>query len=657
MASVDQYRELMRERFGYPDFRSGQARVLDQLSKSDVLAVMPTGSGKSLCYVLPALIAGRTLVVSPLIALMQDQVESLQAYGVRAAFINSNLDRSQQNECYQNFVKGELDLLYVAPERFVNETFVRGLRSHGINLLAIDEAHCVSEWGHDFRPEYLMLDSVRERLGSPRTLALTATADPRVRGDIMERLGIDGQTAVVVTSVDRPNLEFSVHHIPSASEREVWLLRYLQERKGKTGIVYARTRIQVEELAATLRAAGISAAGYHAGMSRDDRTRIQRQFSIDEIAVIVATVAFGMGIDKHDVRFVVHFNLPGRIESYYQEAGRAGRDGDPAECTLLYGTEDIQAQRVFIDRAHPDLGRVQATWQRLISACEGSEDGLSLPTSITWTEGDGFSMALSALRASGLVDAMGRRLTSLDPYASIDISCISEHQRYAQDRLRQMIEYAESASCRREIILSYFGEGAPPQCSACDNCLGESVPKGAMFPQGLYDSILTLREEVAQRAKRERVQIFELHTTRELATFRPRDRTELLQTWGIGEVRANWFGAQILEIIRHWEERNPDARERPERAAGKRELPTDIGEEVSEDDPLFQRLRDWRRSRAQQDGVPAFVVFSDRTLRQIAACRPENTGALLRISGIGIFKLARFGAEILEVVKEPKGSS
>ena len=291
-----------------------------------------------------------TLVVSPLIALMQDQVESLNAVGVPATFINSTLARDEQNRRYREFIEGRAPLLYVAPERLANPRFVEGLRAAGIRLLVIDEAHCISEWGHDFRPDYLALGVVRERLGAPRTLALTATADPTVRRDILVRLGVLGRAQEVVTSFDRPTLRFGVVPVLGDAERLQWLVRYAREHLGQAGIIYARTRRNVEATAAALTAAGVRAVAYHAGMAAADRAHAQRRFTTGQVPVLVATNAFGMGIDKPDVRYVIHTHMPGRLEAYYQEAGRAGRDGEPAECTLLYARRDAGLQRRFIEQ-------------------------------------------------------------------------------------------------------------------------------------------------------------------------------------------------------------------------------------------------------------------------------------------------------------------
>ena len=645
---VDTYRGLLSRYFGFSEFRDGQERVLGVLAHDDVLAVMPTGSGKSMCYVLPALAAGRTLVVSPLIALMQDQVESLTAAGVPAGFINSNLDRAAQNRNYLDFVGGRLKLLYVAPERFANDRFVAGLREAGVNLLAIDEAHCMSEWGHDFRPDYLTLGSVRERLGSPRTLALTATADPAVQRDIARLLGITA--APVVTSVDRPSLKLAVVRVGGPAQARAWLLRYVGERPGQPGIVYVRTRRAVDEVAAALCEAGVAAAGYHAGMPAEERSLTQRRFTLDEVAVIVATNAFGLGVDKPDIRFVVHMNMPGRIESYYQEAGRAGRDGDPAECTLLYDPRDEQAQQYFIERSHPNEERFRTIWAQLVDDAAES-GGAPVRRHGPPAEEEGYATGLAALREAGLIDPAGR-LTSDDPDASLDLAPVRAHQRYAEDRLARMVDYAESGRCRHLLILDYFGEPAPERCESCDNCLGEAAPTGAAADAGLREIIATLRDELASRYGREPADIMGPRTVRELATYRPHDRGELLETWGIGGVKLDWFGSEVLRAIGEWEEANPDAPARPERPVptGRRQVRLVEAEERPVDEALYRRLTEWRIERARRDGVPAYVVFSNKTLREIAALRPSDTHALSGVWGVGSSRVARYGDEVLAVL-------
>jgi ATP-dependent DNA helicase RecQ len=575
--SLDRMRSLLQEKFGYPDFRGGQESVLTALAHSDVLAVMPTGSGKSMCYVLPALITGRTLVVSPLIALMQDQVESLTASGVHAAFINSTLSRDEQNQNYLDFIHERVNLLFVAPERFANRRFVEGLRTAGIRLLAIDEAHCMSQWGHDFRPDYLRLGAIRDRLGAPRTLALTATADPKVQADIARNLGLDQTATAVVTSVDRPNIEFRVVSISWADEGVKWLLNYLCGKRDATGIVYARTRQSVDDTVALLQGAGLSVAGYHAGMLNEERANVQRRFMLDEISIVVATNAFGMGVDKPDVRFVVHMNMPGRVEAYYQEAGRAGRDGEPAQCTLLFHPDDESSQQFFIDRAHPSDEIVRSIWFQMTS-------GMTPTTKLgNVADQDGYASAFNALRASGLIDE-NRALVSTDPTAAIDTEPIRAHQRHVEERLMRMIGYAKSADCRRKMILNYFGEEAPDRCGSCDNCLRSAevnarpdaqptVPwirptrlsgtersssrplraiptaAGGLSEQELYAKLAEWR---LNRARVDGVAAYAVcspKTLREIAMAQPQDYESLASVWGFGASRVDRYGADILAIV------------------------------------------------------------------------------------------------------------
>jgi len=648
---LDRYREELRARFGYPEFRDGQARVLAALEGADVLAVMPTGSGKSLCYVMPALASGRTLVVSPLIALMQDQVEALQAVGVPATFINSQLDRHEKNRRYTDFVEGRAPLLYVAPEQFQNAALVAGLRRAGVTLLAVDEAHCISEWGHNFRPDYLQLGAVRELLGQPRTLALTATANPRVRRDIRERLGLDGGVHEVVTSVDRPNLTLAVEPIAGLAARREWVVGHARERAGMAGIVYARTRRGVDELAARLREASVEAAAYHAGLSREERTRVQRRFTLGETPVIVATNAFGMGIDKPDVRYVVHMNMPGRLEAYYQEAGRAGRDGEPADCTLLYARFDRTAQQRFIDQAHPDDAAVRETWRRWLAAA--GSDG-RLPPDAGFDDQDGHAMTVVALRESGLLDPVVLQLASVDPAAPIDTRAIATNRAYAEARLAEMVEYAETTECRRALVLRYFGEQPAERCERCDSCLrGEALP----YPEDLFAEILALREALSEEAGREPDRVYERRTARELAAARPRSEQELLAVWGMAERRVNWFGGRLLSLIAAWEESHLDAPERaplepPRPARGSAAAST--GPEVAADDPVLVALRAWRSERARADGVPAYTLFADRTLRELAFRRPADAHELLTVWGLGEARVARFGEDLLTAIREAR---
>ena len=659
-ATLEPYLDRMRDTFGYPQFRQGQAEVLRQLADSDVLGVMPTGGGKSLCYILPALEVGFTVVVSPLIALMQDQVEALAARGIAATFINSTIPREEQNRRYGNFTSGRCPLLFIAPERLANARFLDGLAAAGVRLFVVDEAHCMSEWGHDFRPDYLGLGPARARLGAPRTLALTATADPLVRRDIMTGLGISPDGAEVLTTFDRPNLRFAVEPVTTDAERLEWLVRYQRERRGQAGIVYARTRRAVEETAAALVGAGIDAAGYHAGMPAGHRAQVQRRFITGRTPVIVATNAFGLGIDKPDVRSVVHLHIPGRLEAYYQEAGRAGRDGEPAECTLLYMRRDSALQRRFIEQAHPDEQRVRRTWHALIAAQRAADDRPLHRSAIEGEIGaDGLAVTLTALRASGLVAAEALRLLSLDPDAPIDRAAIEERRRYAQSRLAQMVEYAETSGCRRATVLRYFGEAAAERCDGCDNCAGTSQPVAPEYPGELFDDLLDLRQRLADEAGRPSYMVFEERTARELATYRPRTIEELPGVWGLGERRVEWFGEKLLAVLRRWEDTHPDAppppapepAQPPPSAQPRSGRRRDDGPEVAFDDPLFQRLRAWRLERSRREGVPAYTLFTDRTARELAHARPEDERALGDIWGLGDARIGAFGEELLEVIR------
>ena len=568
------YLPLLRERFGYQEFRSGQSDALTHLGQGDVLAIMPTGSGKSLCYVLPALCVGRTLVVSPLIALMQDQVESQQAAGVRSTFINSSLNRDEQNERYTRFVRGEIDLLYVSPERFRNERFVAGLASVGVNLLAIDEAHCVSEWGHDFRPDYLLLGSVRERLGMPRTLALTATADPRVREEIVARLGIKTSVKQIVAPVDRPNLQLKVEWLPYPDERLAWTVDYAREHLGKSGIIYARSRADTEKLANALKEATVPTEHYHAGLRSDVRAAVQRRFLTDETQVVVATVAFGLGVNKPDVRYVLHFNMPGSLEAYYQQAGRAGRDGGSAECVLCYGPQERPAQQSFINRAHPSDADVKGFWQTWVRSGSIELPNSLMPDAEGQTNGD-WAMAVSALRSSKLVDDLGRRLSS-DPDVLISTKVITDHFNQTCARLDKIQRYATSRECRKTQILRYFGEQPGGPCGTCDNCSTSGVPE--VIPQPVqhtasrrsepvdmafetssavaHDLFVVLRTWRKDRATRDGVPAYVIcgdSTLNELADRRPHSLSDLKRIFGMGTVRIERHGEEILGVIAQFE--------------------------------------------------------------------------------------------------------
>ena len=499
---------VLKEYFGYDAFRDGQETLIDSiLSGRDTLGVMPTGAGKSLCYQIPALmLSGVTLVVSPLISLMKDQVAALRQAGVAAAYINSSLTPRQLELALDNAAAGKYRIIYVTPERLGTQRFINISQRMGISLIAVDEAHCISQWGQDFRPSYLEIPDYIDRLPvRPRICAFTATATMRVRGDISRIMRLK-DPFVCVTGFDRPNLYYRVVQ-PASKKAE--LMALMNDYKGKSGIIYCATRKDVEAVCDMLTAAGFPATRYHAGLSDGERLRNQEAFQRDETPIMVATNAFGRGIDKSDVRFVVHFSMPGDLESYYQEAGRAGRDGDGAECTLIYGKQDIFTQRYFIDRM-------------------GEESDLS-PEELR-------TVQLNARR-----------------------------------RLQLMIEYCETSSCLRAYILNYFGEDSPGRCGACGSCAGEAR-------EGMSDSLA------------------------------------------------------------------PAAPAKRRRASAQDEEPAD--------EKLLEVLRELRKRLAKSMSVPAYAIFTDRTLREMSFKKPTSPDELMEISGVGLSKQRSYGRDFIKAITE-----
>ncbi len=593
---------ILRTVFGYSSFRGEQAQIVDHIaSGGDALVLMPTGGGKSLCYQIPALMrSGCGIVVSPLIALMQDQVDALLQAGVRAAFLNSTQDFEAANAIERRLLDGGLDLLYVAPERLLTQRFLGmldRLAGNGqIALFAIDEAHCVSQWGHDFRPEYIQLSLLHERYPAVPRIALTATADPLTRGEIATRLNLDG-ARTFVASFDRPNIRYTV--VARDNPRRQ-LLGFLATHRGEAGIVYCLSRRKVDETAAWLSQQGITALAYHAGMDTATRREHQQRFTREEGIVVVATIAFGMGIDKPDVRFVAHLDLPMSLEAYYQETGRAGRDGDPAEAWMTYGLNDVVIQRQRID-------------------------------------------------------------ASAAPAAQ---------QRIERQKLDAMLAYCEAAGCRRKVLLNYLGEPAEP-CGNCDTCLeppqqwdatvaaqkliSAAVRTGQRF--GAAYLIDVVRGKATPRIVEfghDRLPTFGVGADMDDAEWRSIARQ--LVAGGLLNASAERFGALTLTaaarpVLRGEEtlmlrRQQPRARHRVARAAA---TPSHA------DTPLFEALREWRARHAREQGVPAYVILHDRTLRELAAARPPTVDELLRINGIGAAKAARYGAKLLEVINRESG--
>lgn len=591
---------LLKQYFGFSEFRPLQEEIIrDALAGRDVFALLPTGGGKSLCFQLPALVRpGLTVVISPLISLMKDQVDSLRAGGVAATFLNSSIKADESRARLRGLHDGEYRLLYVAPERLMLTGFLSDLRRWKINLLAIDEAHCISEWGHDFRPEYRQLADLRKHFPDVPMMALTATATERVRGDIVTQLKLRDPSCYVA-SFNRPNLSYRVLAKRKPSDQ---LLEFIGTRPNDSGIVYCQSRASAERLAAHLNENYVTARAYHAGLEAKERSTNQELFLRDEIRVVCATIAFGMGINKPNVRFVVHYDLPKNIEGYYQETGRAGRDGLPSECVLFFSAGDAVKYSRFIDEK--------------ISARE---------------------------------------------------------RQIAREQLRQMVQYAESAACRRVMLLGYFGETfSEPNCGGCDNCLTpRETYDGTLDAQQFLSCVYRVRQksgfdfginqivEVLTGAETENVLKWDHHTISTYGVGNHRSRAE----WKVigrelvrmGYLRQVAEKFNVLQLTGEGQEalkqRQPMRLTKPI-AKPKAATPTAkpgkrrAGEIVC-DEALFERLRRLRKKLADQRGVPPYIVFSDVALRQMAHYYPTNRSQFSRINGVGERKLADFGADFM----------
>jgi ATP-dependent DNA helicase RecQ len=594
--------QLLNTVFGHPAFRGAQQEIVAHVAGGgDALVLMPTGGGKSLCYQLPALLRdGTALVVSPLIALMQDQVAALKQLGVRAAFLNSTLDGREVIAVERALRQGELDLLYVAPERLMMSRMLERLDDARIALFAIDEAHCVSQWGHDFRPEYLQLSVLHERFPDVPRIALTATADPQTRDEIITRLKLD-EARIFVSSFDRPNIRYT---IVDKQDARAQLLRFIRdEHAGEAGIVYCLSRKKVDETAAWLAAQGVRALPYHAGMDAAKRAEHQARFQRENGIVVVATIAFGMGIDKPDVRFVAHLDLPKSIEGYYQETGRAGRDGAAADAWMTYGLGDVVQQRRMIDQS------------------DGSD----------------------------------------------------AYKRVSMVKLDALLGLCETAGCRRVRLLNYFGEAGTPErhCRNCDNCLeapqtwdaSDAARKalsciyrtGQRF--GAVHLIDVLRGRTTDRVAQwshDTLTVFGIGSDLDEAAW----RNVFRQLVALGYARPDHaaYGAlQLTEASRAVlkgdvtvQMRRATTRKgtsvKARRAAARSDLQPNAA--------LLDKLKDWRYVEAQSQSVPAFVIFHDATLADIAAAHPRTLDDLSEISGIGAKKLERYGEAILALLHD-----
>ena len=628
--------DILRTVFGYSEFRSNQQQVMETVMRGDdAFVLMPSGGGKSLCYQIPAILRrGTGIVVSPLISLMKDQVDALRANGVRAAAYNSSLDSSGARRVLADLAHGRLDLLYVSPERMMMDGFADRLAAlgdgaesdeqatsdgTGLALIAVDEAHCISQWGHDFRPEYVALGQLRGRFPGVPIVALTATADPHTREDIRDKLGLQ-HSACFVSSFDRPNIRLEVvgKHNPHAQ-----LQRFLGGHDGDAGIIYCSTRKRTEDLAAHLRGRGVAADAYHAGLPAEERDRVQEAFIFDQIRIVVATVAFGMGIDKTNVRFVVHWDLPQHLEGYYQEIGRSGRDGLPAEALLLFGWEDVPRVRALIDSGENE-----------------------------------------------------------------------ERVAIEQHKFGALLGFVQASTCRRRALLGYLGESMDSDCGNCDICLD---------PPELYDATEDARMALSCVYRvRERFGVG--HVVDVLRGSKNQRVTDLrhdsLSTYGIGAHLSAEAWRSLLRQLVHLGYLRQDMGEYPVLALAPAAAPLLRGEERlmlakprvrvtpakepraksgrgrkaarlegilgaegdfavvdssgrgnADDDALFEELRALRRQIADREKVPAYVIFHDATLREMAEVRPTDADELLEVGGVGVKKLEKYGEEFLRLLR------
>ncbi len=603
--------KLLKRYFGHEAFRVGQKQLIDALlTGRDVLGVMPTGAGKSVCYQLPAIMLdGLTLVISPLISLMKDQVTALSAMGIPAAYINSMLTPREYEDTFISAGRGRYKILYVAPERLLTNDFQRLSQSVHIPLIAVDEAHCVSQWGQDFRPSYLDIAKfIRSMTKRPVVGAFTATATEVVKEDIVKLLELQDPLRVT-TGFDRPNLFFDVERPRDKFAR---ILAYIQEHEGQAGIVYCATRKNVEQVCEKLVQSGVSATRYHAGLSDEERRRNQEDFVYDRRRVMVATNAFGMGIDKSNISFVLHYNMPKNIESYYQEAGRAGRDGAAAQCVLFFSAGDVQTAKYLIN-------------------------------------------------------------------ASNENEALSEEERrevYLRDmeRLRRMTGYCKTSGCFRHYLLQYFGEHAPDKCDNCGNCVGErsqadiTVPAQKIlsavvrverrFPGGLG---ITLIVRMLHGSGEQRIRQLGLNALPTYGIMRDTDRMKIREYIDAlteqGYLMQTEGSFPVLRVTdRAWDvlrgETRVTAAVRPEKAAEPMQKRKKGEYSPDKDGGLFEALRALRTELAKTEGVPAYVVFSNAALADMAMKRPHNMREFLNVSGVGEYKVNRYGRAFLEVIEK-----